>query len=201
MGRRVLAGLVVACLFTGCDAAVKRTLPDSVKSLYIEPFQNFSEQSLLPAALSDEMRRAFRLDGRVAVAELPARADAVLGGTLTVYQKDPSRYDRNNIVQEYNLRIGADLTLVNPGSGQTLWPEPVLSATAVAASGAPATVTGSPVTAPGTAIRRLPRHVDVTITFTVVPATGLPVESEEDAQRRAMRELAQRIVLRVIEGW
>jgi len=194
MPQRLSALLVAVFFMAGCEAVVKRTLPDTVHALAIEPFQNLSEQSLLPGALSDELRRAFRLDGRVAVADQAARADAVLGGMLTVYQKDPSRYDRNNIVQEYNLRIGADLTLVAPGSGQTLWPAPAVSATAVAA-------TGSPPAAPGTATRTVAPHVDVTITFTVVPASGLPVESEGDAQRRAMRELARRIVFRVIEGW
>jgi hypothetical protein len=190
MRRGVLVGLVAVSLLAGCDAVVKRTLPDAVHTLSIEPFQNLGDQSQLPGLLADEMRRSFRLDGRLAITDHRAGAQSVLGGTIAVYDKVPSRYDRNNIVQEYRLLIGVDLVLTDPGTGKTLWPAAVVSATVLADGVAP-----PPVAKPAA------HRLSTSVTFTVVPASGLPVETEEDAQRRAVRDLAEETVHKVIEGW
>ena len=187
MSRNALAWAAAAFLFAGCNPVIKRTLPDSVHALAVKPFQNLSDQALLPSLLDEEIRRAFRLDGRVAIAEQAHDADALLDGTIAVYLKEPIRYDANNIVQEYQLRIGVDLVLTDPAGLTTLWVEPTLSATA----------TGKAARAAKPVQHRLIR----TEAFTVVPASGLPVETEADAQRRAARDLAQDVVRKVIEGW
>lgn len=179
--------LAAVWLLAGCDGAVRRTLPDSVRRLSVRPFQNLSDQGLLPSHLDEEIRRAVRLDGRLTVAEQSAEAQAVLDGAIAEYVKEPARYDANNIVQEYRLRVGVDVTLTDPAVGRTLWLAPGVSATAAEAA-APA---GKP----------LPHRLTRTITFTVVPASGLPVETEEDAQRRAARDLAADIVHKVLEGF
>lgn len=181
MGRRGLALVAVAWVLAGCESTVKRTLPDSVRTLYVKPFQNLTDQSQLPPLLNDELRRAFRLDGRVTIVDQQAGAHGLLDGSITDYVKQPARYDRNNIVEEYRLRIVVDLSLTDLDRNVLLWQEKGPASTA----------------AKGASLRKLERYVN----YTVVPATGLPVETESDAQRRTIRDLAQDIVIKVIEGW
>ena len=171
----------VAITAAGCDQTVKRTLPSGIRTLYVAEYRNQTDQSMLPAMMLEELRRAFRLDGRLNIVDDPKDASAVLDGTFTEYTKQPARYDRNNVVQEYRMRLVVDLSLTDLDRKQVLWAERGPKETATR----------------GATVRKLERWAN----YVVVPATGVPVETETDAQRRALRELADDTVLRVIEGW
>ena len=105
----------------------------------------------------------------------------MLEGTIGGYTRQPSRFAATNVVQEYAVRVAVELTLTARGSRETLWID------RGAKPGAP----------PGPATRRLETDTH----FVVVPASGLPVETEEDAQRRLVHDLAEAAVVRVLEGW
>ena len=183
MNGRALVGVAGAAivLLSGCSSTVKRTLPGAVRTIVVERFRNDTAQDLLPALLHEEIRRGFRLDGRLAVMDDPLDSDSLLKGAIIDYVKQPARFDRNNVVQEYRLRMAVDLSLVDVAKNKVLWTETGPASTAYR----------------GGALRKLERYVN----FVVVPAEGLPVESEADAQRRMVRELARDVVLKVVEGW
>ena len=180
-GRRVGIFVALTMLGTGCSSTVKRTLPGEVRTLAIEQFRNDTAQDLLPALLHEEIRRAFRLDGRLSILDNAIDADSLLKGAVIDYIKQPARFDRNNVVQEYRLRMAVDLSLVDVAQNRVLWTESGPASTSYR----------------GAALRKLERYAN----FVVVPAEGLPVESEVDAQRRMVRDLARDIVLKVVEGW
>jgi hypothetical protein len=179
----VLAVALAAAAFaaSGCDQTVKRTLPSEIRTLYVAEYRNQTDQNLLASMMLEELRRAFRLDGRLNIVDDPKQASAVLDGTFTEYVRQPARYDRNNVVQEYRIRMVVDLSLTDMERKQVLWAERGPKETATR----------------GATVRKLERWAN----YVVVPATGVPVETETDAQRRALRELADDTVLRVIEGW
>lgn len=173
-----LAGLA---LMISCQQTVKRTLPGGVRTIAIEEFANQTGQIILPSLLHEELRRAFQLDGRLSVADEPAQADAVLSGAIADYTRQPARFDPNNVVEEYRLRMVADLHLIDQRNKTVLWTEKGPLSTAVR----------------GGSIRKLERFLN----YAVVPAEAVQAETEQDAQRRMVREFAQDIVLKVIEGW
>jgi len=173
------AGLVA--MLSACDQTVKRTLPGNIRSIVVNEFTNMTDQPGLPAFLIEELRKEFRLDGRLSVMDTPAGADSQLDGTLSEYTRQPARFDANNVVQEYRLRVVVDLSLKDLVKGTTLLDEKGPKSTA----------------ARGGTIRKLERFTN----YIVVPASGIAVETEADAQRRMVRELARDIVIRVIEGW
>lgn len=172
--------LALGLLLAGCAASVGRVLPENVRRIAVSPVRNATDQELLPALMDEELRRAFRLDGRLVVVEDPAEADAVLEGTLASYTRQPSRFASNNIVQEYLCRTGVDLVLSSRPGSESLWVDRGKA--------------GGP---PGPSVRRVESETH----YTVIPASGLPVETEEDAQRRIVRDLADAAVRRVLEGW
>jgi hypothetical protein len=111
----------------------------------------------------------------------PQGADCQLDGNVVEYNRQPARFDANNVIQEYRLRIVVDLNLKDLATGNTLVDEKGPKSSADR----------------GAAVRKLERYAN----YVVVPASGIAVETEADAQRRMVRELARDIVIRVIEGW
>jgi hypothetical protein len=173
--------LAVLSSLGGCAASVKRVLPDTIHTVAIARFQNTTDQDLLPTLFDEDLRRSFRLDGRLTVVEDRAAADAVLDGVIGGYTRQPSRFSANNVVEEYVVGVTVELTLTARAGHGTIWVD------RGAKPGGP----------PGPATRRLATDTH----FVVVPASGLPVETEEDAQRRIVRDLAEAAVVRVLEGW
>ena len=180
---RILAGLagLAALALAGCEQTVKRTLPSNFRTIAVREFQNNTDQVVLPTMLREELRREFRMDGRVGVSDDTEAADGVLYGAIVEYTRQPARFDQNNVIQEYRLRAVVDLSLTDGKTGKLLWTDKGPKDTAER----------------GGTLYKLERYVN----FVVVPASGLAVETEQDAQRRMVRDLARDIVLRVIEGW
>jgi len=178
---RIASALVLGVLLAGCEQTVKRNLPSSIQTLVVREFKNQTNEDMLPAYLFEELRRAFRLDGRLTVLDAGEGADGLLDGAIIEYVKQPARFDENNVIQEYRLRMVADLSLTDMTQRKVLWVE----------KGPKDTATW------GGTVRKLERFVN----FVVVPAAGLSVETEQDAQRRMLREFAGDVVLKVIEGW
>lgn len=175
---------ILACLVllsAGCETTYKRTLPGDVRTIAVAPFANRTDQADLHQMVLEELRRAFRLDGRLTVIDDATQADSVLSGEVMEYVRQPARYDANNVVREYRLRFVANLTLTDKTRNAVLWTERGPQSTNYT----------------GAAQRKLERFTN----YVVVPATGLSVETENDAQRRMAREFAQDVVLKVIEGW
>ncbi len=178
---RPAAILAAGILLVGCEQTVKRTLPPDIRTITIELSDNGTGEIILAPVLEEEVRRAFRLDGRLDLVNRRDGADSVLEIVITEYTKQPARFDSNNVVQEYRMRLVADLKLVDLKEGKVLWRERGPESTA----------------ARGGSIRKLERFLN----FVVVPADGLPAETEGDAQRRMLKEFSLDIVLKVIEGW
>ena len=110
---RKLPLLAVLGLSVSCQQTIKRTLPPAVRTIAIEEFENQTGQIILPSLLHEELRRAFRLDGRLSVVDEIAQGDSVLSGAITGYTRQPARFDSNNVVEEYRLRMVADLSLMD----------------------------------------------------------------------------------------
>ena len=181
MRRRAAVFALAVSVLVGCQTTVKRTLPSAVRTIAVASFENRTDQPVLPGLLLEEARRAFRLDGRLTVVDDPEQADSVLSGAVVEYVRQPARFDANNVVREYRLRMVIDLTLTDRARNTVLWTERGPQSTAYQ----------------GAAPRKLERFTNLV----VVPASGLPVETEGDAQRRMARELSADMVFRVIEGW
>lgn len=181
--RRVLAGLagLAALAFAGCEQTVKRTLPSSIRTIAVREFRNDTDQVVLPTLLREELRREVRMDGRIQASDDMPAADGLLDGAIVEYTRQPARFDQNNVIQEYRLRLVVDLSLTDVRSGEILWADKGPKDAAER----------------GATLHKLERYVN----FVVVPASGLAVETEQEAQRRMVRDLARDIVLRVIEGW
>lgn len=128
----LLAGFFIA----GCGYTSGSLLPPDLKSIYVDNFKNKIVVDMeatdtrmyrgYKPGMEVEVTKAiidrFLLDGNLKV-EKEARADLILSGALIDYRKEALRYDANDNVEEYRVRIAVSLQLKNVKTGKISWTE------------------------------------------------------------------------------
>jgi hypothetical protein len=99
-------------------------------TLFIEPVEN---KALLPesaALVGTQLRESFLNDGRVALVNSPAQADAILHVTLTQYSRaqTAARADDTGLARKFQLTILAECTLRDNRTGKVLFEKRPVSA-------------------------------------------------------------------------
>lgn len=128
--------LFAACfLISGCGYTTRSLLPSEFKKIYIE---NFVNKINVTAESSDaRMYRGYRpgmeidvtkavrdkylFDGNLKVSD-SADADLILKGELIDFRNEALRYDRNDNIEEYRVRIVVNIEMCTR-DGKTRWVE------------------------------------------------------------------------------
>lgn len=130
--------LVTIILFSvsGCGYTTRSLLPSNFKSIYIDNFTNSinitAEQSNLrmyrgyrpgmEVNLTKTVIDKFLSDGNLKVVSEPS-ADLILKGGLVDFKRDALRYDANDNVEEYRIKLMVNMELEDSKSGKTVWKE------------------------------------------------------------------------------
>lgn len=130
-----LTVLVTLSMFgAGCGYTTKTSLPEHIRSVHVPRVDNkidisaeISEErpfQVYRPGLEVELRNALidRLvfDGHLRVAQDSA-SDATLYAELTGFDREPLRYNANDTIQEFRIRVTASARFVDKRSGQVLW--------------------------------------------------------------------------------
>ena len=173
-----LWSLVSGLWSSGCGYTTRPGLPSQYKTVYIKPFVNKIDLTVLSTNqqqfpiyrhgmevdLTSEVINRYQFTGLLR----PARADTAdcrLEGELLEFRRDPLRFDASQQVEEWRLNIVVNLRFIDQTTNTVLWEEQGL--------------TGD----------------------TTYFATGANTESETSALSRARTDLARRIVERSVESW
>lgn len=115
--------LALAIAVTGCGIYTLNPGGKSqLGSVAIAPFENETTQYELSSRLTELIVDAFISDGSIKV--LPEdKAEAVLTGMLTGYERDPYVFDENDQVLQYRILMDFQITLTNPKDNTELWKE------------------------------------------------------------------------------
>lgn len=133
------AGLLsIAAVFflDGCGYTTRSLLPPSFKTIYVENVVNMirvtAEQSNLRMyrgyrpGMETELTKAiidrYLFDGNLRTAP-DNKADLILKTELVDYKVDPLRYDANDNVEEYRIKLIVNMDLVETKTGATVWKE------------------------------------------------------------------------------
>lgn len=125
---------VAAC---GCGYTTRSLLPSDYKTIYVDNFKNAIK---ITAEQSDErMYRGYRpgmeititkavidkylADGNLRIAS-EGQADLVLTAELIDFNRGGIRYDTNDNVEEYRVKIVVNMELTEAKTGKTVWKEP-----------------------------------------------------------------------------
>jgi ABC-type uncharacterized transport system auxiliary subunit len=132
----ITLSLILTMGLSGCGYTTSSLLPPSIKTIYVENFTNSinvtAEQSELRMyrgyrpGMETEITKAvidrFLLDGNLKIAP-EDKADLVLKSDLVDYKRDSLRYDANDNVEEYRIKLIVNMQINDTASGKTLWAE------------------------------------------------------------------------------
>lgn len=136
--RRITLTFLISILFfaSGCGYTTKSLLPSDIKTIYVDNFANgikiTAEQSNvrmyrgytpgMERTLTTAVIDKFLTDGTLKIVS-ENDADLVLTGELVDFGHDVLRYDANNNVEEYRVRIVVNMALEDRKKGKVLWSE------------------------------------------------------------------------------
>ena len=100
------------------------------RTLYVEPVDNRTNLPQAQALVSPALREEFLRDGRSALVNSAAEADATLTVVLTDYHRTMAtvRPDDTGLARKFSLNLGATVTLRNNRTGQPLFEKRAINA-------------------------------------------------------------------------
>lgn len=120
----------------GCGYTTQSLLPSHYKSIYVDNFKNginvAAEQSNLrmyrgytpgmETTITKAVRDRYLFDGNLKVSS-EDNADVILRAELIDFKRDVLRYDVNNNVQEYRVKLIINMKLEEVKTGKVVWEE------------------------------------------------------------------------------
>lgn len=141
MTRRMQVLSMICLMFiAGCGYTTQSLLPSNFKTIYVDNFANMisvtAEQSDarmyrgyrpgMEIEITKAVRDRYIFDGNLKIANEDA-SDIMLSGALTDFRREPLRYDRNDNVEEYRIKITVEMELKETKTGKKLWRENAFS--------------------------------------------------------------------------
>ena len=129
----IIAGILLS---SGCGYTTQSLLPTNYKTIFIPPFKNGikveAEQSNMrmyrgyrpgmEIELTKSVINRFISDGNLEVYK-ESSSDLLLIGELIDYRREPLRYDSNDNIEEYRIKIVVNIELQEGATGKTVWKE------------------------------------------------------------------------------
>jgi hypothetical protein len=125
-----------AVLLSGCGYTTGSLLPSNYRTIAVEPFKNqvsyLNENvrglyiPLLENKAHDAILTRFQFDGHLKPGHAD-RADLVLEGNLTGFDREELRLSDDLDVTEYRVRVTVSLKLFDKITGEVAWEEPSFS--------------------------------------------------------------------------
>lgn len=126
-----------ACAESGCGGYTTRSLlPPEYKTIYVANVANdirvTAEQSNMRMyrgyrpGMENDLTRAvinrFLFDGNLKPVS-QEKSDLVLQSSLIDFRREPLRFDSNDNIEEYRIKLIVNMTLTETGTGKVVWQE------------------------------------------------------------------------------
>lgn len=132
----LLPVLLLAVILAGCGYTTRSLLPSDIKTIRVDNFKNAvnvaAEQSNIrmyrgyrpgmEVDITTTVINKFLLDGTLKIAN-ESSADLILKGELVDFRREPLRYDANDNVEEYRIKLIVNLEMTNRKTGAVMWTE------------------------------------------------------------------------------
>jgi len=131
-----ILALIASFMVSGCGYTTRSLLPPSIKTIRVDNFKNdiqvTAEQSNLrmyrgyKPGMEVDLTRAvinkYLMDGTLKIAG-ESNADLILKADLIDFKRDALRYDSNDNIEEYRIKLVVNMELVNTKTGAVMWKE------------------------------------------------------------------------------
>lgn len=116
--------LLVLLLAGGCGyhpMSQPGSLPDGLQTMHIGLFGNRTTEAFLENAVTEAVIERFSRQRGLNLVESPARADALLSGSLVSYGLAASAFNRLDQITEYRVSLTVEAELRRRSDGKLLW--------------------------------------------------------------------------------
>jgi len=128
--------LLAVFFIAGCGYTTRSLLPSNYKTIYVDNFKNginvTAEQNNLrmyrgyrpgmEISLTKAVIDRYLFDGNLKMRQ-DEKADLILRGELIDYKRDALRYDANDNIEEYRIKIIINMSLIDGKTGAVIWTE------------------------------------------------------------------------------
>ncbi len=122
---RLAAILVLTGLLAGCGYQLPgRTgtkLPAEVRTIHVQMFENRTYRPFLEFDLANFVIGRLARSRLLRLVDHREAADAVLNGSIVLYETVPISYDRQDQIREYRSRMSVEAVLRHAADGRVLW--------------------------------------------------------------------------------
>jgi len=125
--------VLLAFSVTNCGYTQKTTLPQNIKTIYIDTVKNkvpiqevYVYVPGLEMDITNAIIRRLQIDGNLKIVE-KENADAILEADMIDFEQDGLRFTSLEEVEEFRLYIVLSLVLKDGKTGETIWEEPSFS--------------------------------------------------------------------------
>jgi PBP1b-binding outer membrane lipoprotein LpoB len=136
MRKIFLTVAVLALAVSGCGYTTRSLLPSNYKTIYVDNFKNAikitEEQSNermyrgykpgMEITLTKAVIDKYLMDGNLRIAS-PQQADLILEADLIDFNRSGIRYDANDNVEEYRIKLVVNMELSESKTGKVVWTE------------------------------------------------------------------------------
>ena len=143
-----------------------------IKTIAVPLFDNQTQEYGIRESLTEALADEFVKDNTLKVVN-EKRADSILRGVITKYERESHTFDEQENIKEYIVRIWVNLRFEEKKTTKTIWKEEGMQ---------------------GWGIYCVTDCVDES-------GNPKPEETEDDGKERALEKLAEDIVNRTVKGW
>ncbi|MFA5144158.1 MAG: LPS assembly lipoprotein LptE [Candidatus Omnitrophota bacterium] len=123
-------------MIAGCGYTTRSLLPSNLRTIKVENFKNeirvTAEQSNvrmyrgyrpgMEIEMTKSVIKEFLRDGSLRIAG-ESGADLILKASLIDFKRDALRYDANDNIEEYRIKLIINMELLNTRTGNVMWKE------------------------------------------------------------------------------
>lgn len=128
-----LVFILLLSLEGGCGYTQKTVLPQGIKTLHVDTFQNkiplnrvYPYEPGLEIKITNAIIRRLHRDGNLRVVRRE-KADALLEGELIAYDQEGVRFTGLERIEEYRVYVAVAFRLRDPKTQEIFWEEPNFS--------------------------------------------------------------------------
>ena len=135
---RVGSVFLLLLLVPACAYSFSSGLPAHIKSVAIPLFTNETEEFGVAEEVTDRLVSSLVRDGTLRVVADENEADSVILGTVRIYSEEPFSYDSSEQVDQYIIRITAEVRFQDRVRDEVLWDSSRVFASATYSNAGPA---------------------------------------------------------------
>lgn len=113
--------IILCCMFlSSCGYRIGSLLPPDLKTIAVPMFENRTPEPQLESLVTNAVIKEIIADGTLKVTDRE-NADLILSGQVIDYRREPLRFTKDVVTEEYRLIIAVKARLIDLRRNKVMW--------------------------------------------------------------------------------